>query len=142
MARLCALLRAIEMRLNSLEAKRRRFQRIYSRLCRVAESFDKSISVINVDGAKVVIVEVGYDEKYGILPTGQVVAAKGKRGKELSRAEELIAMAKIESRVLEKAKELANHMGINVEKILNPPKKPKPKPKPKPKKKTKKSIAV
>ena len=68
------------MKINSLEAKRRRFKRIYDRLCRIAGSFGKSIYVISVDGVNVVIVEIGYDEKYGILPTGQVVAVKGRKG--------------------------------------------------------------
>ena len=133
MARLCALLRAIIMKLNSLDAKRNRMKRVHRYLSAIFTAFEK----VRVDENRNVIIEVGYDTKYAITPTGKVLKARGRKLQELTELEELEAIKKLEEYVLEKAKSVAERIGINVDKVLNPPKKPKPKSKPKTQRKRK-----
>ena len=120
MVRLCALLRAIVMRLNSISSKRRRMARVYNYVVALLSAM-RDIELVEDK----VVIKIGYDTKYAISKSGAVFKVKGKRFIELSEVEELEAMKTIEEHILSKAKELASRIGINVEKVLNPPKRPK-----------------
>lgn len=126
MVRLCALLRAILMKINSISSKRKRMSRVYNYLLALLTSM-KDFELIDDK----VVIKVSFDTKYAISKEGTVFRVKGKRFIELSEVDELEAMKMIEELILEKAKALGTRIGLNVERILNPPKRPK---KPKPKK--------
>jgi|GEM_PF-6471059 len=128
------------MRINSIESRRKYFQKIYNYLVRLYGKMD-SIDLATLNDIVYVVVTIktgGWDtkDKYAIAPNGRVYKLKGSKAQprlvELNDVEELASMKTIEQHILDKAKNMANHLGLNVEKILNPPKKPK-----KPKTKTK-----
>ena len=134
MARLCSLLRAIVMKINRIESRRKYFQKIYNYLVRLYGKI-QGIELINISDTVHVIMAVKTESfgttRYAIAPNGRVYSVKGSRTQprlaELNEVDELTAMNKIENELLKKAKELAQKLGIDVEKILHPPRKPKQK---------------
>lgn len=134
MVRLCSLFRAIIMRINSIGAKRKYFSKIYWYLLRLHDKMG-GINVVDIDGSMYVVVTIkdrfGNYSKYAIGSDGKVYKFKkmGKNDKprELNEVEELEAMKELEIFLLDRAKILADRLGLNVEKILNPSRRPRKK---------------